>query len=265
MRKMFAVVTLLTMAQAAANPHRPAASYDRIAPVLPTGLHRAVLIFSKTNGWRHIEHIPHSNIVLSNIAYNLGRSSYVTENAAVFNDKQLPRFSVVVLNSASGDFLTREQRASLSRFIARGGGVVALHAAGDGSHTNTWYNDTILGTKYIGHPGAPEQFQKADILINSPRHPIMAGVKLPWSPTDEWYSFNANPADRGMTVIAQIDEKTYHPSPKLAMVIHPIIWINPSKRGRIVYSALGHSPETYDDPNYRRVLVNAVGWAAKLH
>jgi len=66
-----------------------------------------------------------------------------------------------------------------------------------------------------------------------------------------------------MTVLARIDEASYRPGAKLAMGRHPVIWTNPATKGRVVYAALGHAPEAYDDPNYRRILVNAVRWAAQ--
>lgn len=112
---------------------------ETVTPVIPAGLRHAVLIVSKTNGRRHIEHIPHSNAVLADIVRSLSRQAYVTGNAAVFNDEQLRRFAVVVLNSANGDFLRPDQQASFMRFVVRGGGVVALHAAGDDSHTEAQY------------------------------------------------------------------------------------------------------------------------------
>lgn len=263
MRKMLALFALLTMAQSAPDRHLPTPTYDTTAPVLPEGLQDAVLIVSKTNAWRHIEHIPHSNAVLAEIAQSLGRASYVTENAAVFNEEQLKRFSVVVLNSTSGDFLTRDQRRALAKFVARGGGIVALHAAGDSSHTDRWYTDTIIGAEYLGHPLGNDQFQSARIMVDRPDHPAMAGVTLPWSPVDEWYSYAASPAARGMIVLARVDEASYRPGAKLAMGTHPVIWINPSTNGRVFYSALGHSPESYDDPNYRRILANAIRWAGQ--
>jgi len=264
MLRMLGLALLLLSTQAAANsPYLPTPTYDTAPPVLPAGLHKAVLIISKTNAFRHIEHIPHSNEVLSQISASLGRQSFVTENAAVFNDAQLRHFSVVVLNSASGDFLTPGQREAFARFVARGGGVVALHAAGDNSHVAPWYVDTIIGTRFIGHPLGRDQFQPAAITITDPRHPVMAGVQLPWSPRDEWYSFATSPAAKGMTVLARIDEQSYRPG-KIAMgADHPVIWINPQTRGRVVYSALGHTPEAYDDPNYRLILTNAIRWAAK--
>lgn len=263
MYRLLAAIGMLGVAQAAPDPHRPTPRYDNLAPALPRGMDRAVLIVSKTNGWRHIEHIPHSNVVLADIAEALGRPSYTTENAAIFNDEQLWHFSVVVLNSASGDFLTPGQRAALARFVAERGGIVALHAAGDNSHVAPWYVDTIIGTRFTGHPGGSDQFQPARIVVDRPDHPVMAGVKLPWSPTDEWYSFANNPADRGMLVLARIDEATYRPGVGLAMGRHPVIWVNPQAKGRVLYSALGHTPESYDDPNYRRILTNAISWAAR--
>jgi type 1 glutamine amidotransferase len=67
-----------------------------------------------------------------------------------------------------------------------------------------------------------------------------------------------------MKVLARIDEESYRPGDNLAMgKDHPVIWVNPNAGGRVVYSALGHRPEAYDDPNYRRILTNAIGWAAR--
>lgn len=263
MLKTMIVVALLASAQATPDPHKPVPTFDTVAPSLPAGLDHAVLIVSKTNGWRHFEHIAHSNDVLGELARSLGKASYATENGAVFNDEQLRHFSVVVLNSASGEFLTPDQEAAFARFVARGGGVVALHAAGDNSHVDRWYADTIIGTTFIGHPGGDDHIQAARVVIDQPRHPVMQGVTPRWSPRDEWYSFSSNPADRGMSVLASIDEASYRPGAKLTMGVHPVMWVNPRSKGRIFYSALGHDPAAYDDANYRRILLNAIRWAAQ--
>ena len=247
--------------QGTRDPHLPAPTYDSVPPVLPAGLNDAVLIVSKTNGWRHIEHIPHSNAVLAALAKAGGRASFATENAAVFNDAQLARFSVVVLNSASGDYLTDDQKAAFRRWVERGGGVVALHAAGDNSHIWPWYRATIIGAAFTGHPGGTDQFQPARVVIDRPRHPVMRGVAGDWRPVDEWYSYDASPRTSGMTVLARIDEASYRPGEKLAMGgDHPVVWANTRAGGRVVYSAIGHTPEAYDDPRYRRVLANAIRW-----
>ncbi|MDR6788891.1 type 1 glutamine amidotransferase [Sphingomonas sp. BE138] len=264
MLKTLAMILGVALAQATGNPHLPPKVVDTTPPPVPAGLKDAVLIVSKTNGWRHIEHIPHSNEVIAGIARDLGRRSFTTENAAVFNDRDLRRFAVVVLNSASGDFLTPAQQAAFTRFVARGGGVVALHAAGDDSHKEPWYDATIIGTTFIGHPNGDDHIQPARVVVDRPQHPVMAGVTQPWTLSDEYYSFSANPAARGMTVLARVDEGSYRPGAKLAMgAEHPVMWVNPRAKGHVFYSALGHNPEAYDDPNMRRILANAIRWAAK--
>ncbi len=264
MLKSLMMIAMLAAAQAPDNPHLPAPVVDTVAPTLPAGLKGAVLIVSKTNGWRHFEHIPHSNEVLGDIAKQLGRKSFATENAAVFNDRDLSHFAVVVLNSASGNFLSPDQLAAFERFVARGGGVVALHAAGDDSHKEPWYDSTIIGTTFIGHPNGDDHIQTAQVIVDQPQHPVMAGVARTFPLADEWYSFSNDPATRGMTVLARVDEKSYRVGGKLAMgATHPVAWVNPRAKGRVFYSALGHEPAVYDDVNVRRMLTNAVRWAAR--
>lgn len=260
----FAVALMLLAGQAAPDPRRPTPVTDTAPPELPAGLKQAVLIVSKTNGYRHHLQIPHSNTAIGEISREQGRRSFITENAAVFNDRDLARFSVIVLNNVSGDFLSAPQKDAFRRFLDRGGGVVALHSAGDSSHAWPWYLDTILSTKFLGHPGGADQFQAATVNVEAPRHPVMRGVTLPWAPVDEWYSFVRSPRGPGVTVLATIDEASYRPSEKLAMgADHPVIWTSSKTRGRIVFSALGHKAEAYADPNYRRIIANAIRWVGR--
>ena len=91
----------------------------------------------------------------------------------------------------------------------------------------------------------------------------MAGVSSPWTPTDEWYSFAA-PPPASSVVLATLDEASYRPGAKLAMgAHHPIAWARQVGRGRIIFAAPGHVPELYDDPNYRRLIANAIRWVGR--
>jgi len=250
--------------QGAPDPHRPTPVIDTTSPDVPAGLRNGVLIVSKTNAWRHLEHIPHSNRVLADLAGEAGRAAFVTENAAVFTDAALARFRVVILNSASGSFLTVDQRGALDRWLSRGGGLIALHAAADGSHDWPRYRERVIGAAYAGHPGGADQFQAARVIVDQPRHPVMRGVPREWAPIDEWYSYKASPRGGGMAVLARIDEASYRPGAGRAMgADHPIVWTSRWGRGRVVTSTIGHLSAAYDDPVYRRLLANALRWVAR--
>lgn len=268
MLKAMIALALLTAAtgtaQQAPDPYWPKATFDTVPPTLPPGIRDGVLIVTKTNGYRHLDHLPKSTKVLEDIARAAGHASYATGNAAVFNDAQLARFRIVVLNSASGDFLTADQRAAFDRWLAKGGGLVALHSAADNSHVWPEYRARVIGAEFIGHPGGDDQFQRAQVIVEAPRHPVMAGIRLPWNPRDEWYSHRPSPRAGGMTILARIDEASYRPGADLAMGDdHPAVWTSSWGRGRIVTSIIGHLPELYDDPNYRRLIANAVRWVGR--
>lgn len=247
--------------------------YETSPPILPAGLtDKAVLIFSKTNGFRDDAQIKAANAAIANIARENGWSSYVTENGAVFNPAQLKRFRVVVWNSVSGDVLTQAQREAFKTWLEAGGGFVGLHGAGgDPKYAWTWYVDDLIGAQFIGHTMGP-QFQRATILIEDPNHPATRGLGSAWARTDEWYSFAVNPRLKGYHILARLDESSYRPWMRLLPFgrgkdirmgpDHPIVWSHCVGGGRAVYSALGHSPSTYSEPKHLQLIRGAMSWAA---
>jgi type 1 glutamine amidotransferase len=262
MRALAALALLGATGQA--DPHLPPPTYDTVAPTLPAGFRDGVLVFTKTNGWRHIEHLPHSTPVVMEIARGLGRPVFHTENAAVFDPALLARVRVVVLNSSSGDLFTPPQRAAFEAFLRGGGGLVALHAAGgDPEYKWRFYVEQVIGAQFVGHPGGEDHIQRATVRVVAPRHPVVAGLPATWQPRDEWYSFAAPPPEDS-TILVTLDETTYRPSKGQEMgALHPIVWTRRLGRGRIVYSAIGHVPEAYDDPANRRLIRNAIQWAGQ--
>ena len=95
-------------------------TYDKVAPKLPELNQPAILIFSKTNGFRDGNQIATANAALEKIAKDKGWASFTTENAAVFNAEQLAKFKAVIWNSTSGDVLTPEQRTAFKGWIEAG-------------------------------------------------------------------------------------------------------------------------------------------------
>jgi type 1 glutamine amidotransferase len=65
-----------------------------------------------------------------------------------------------------------------------------------------------------------------------------------------------------------LDEASYHPVGRggdLHMGDHPIAWTNCIGKGRMFYSAIGHLPATYSQPQNVAMLEAAIGWSADRH
>jgi type 1 glutamine amidotransferase len=241
--------------------------YERRPPAIPAHLpHPAILVFSKTNGFRHEEAIPAANALFARMARANGWGMVQTENGAAFTPAVLQRFDAVVFNNVSGDVFTPEQRGALRRFIEHGGGFVGVHASGgDFRYRWRWYAEHLIGAQFTGHPGKP-QFQKAVVRIEDRDHPATRNLPAAWSRTDEWYSFERPPRRPGFHVLAAIDERTYDPSmifdKDIAMGSdHPVMWWHCVGKGRVFYSALGHTAASYREPLYSGALEDAVRWA----
>jgi type 1 glutamine amidotransferase len=240
----------------------PTPVMDREPPVLPrfTREH-AVLVFSKTNGWRDDTQIKTANAALQKIVRAKGWDELVSENAAVFNPEALAKFEVIVLNSTSGNIFTDDQRAAFRQWLEKGGGLVALHGAGgDPQYDWKWYVDVIIGAQFIGHTNKP-QFPQGLIRIEDRNHPAMRPLPAEWRREEEWYAFDRVPSGYGTKILARLDESSYDPPREQRMGNHPIIWTRCIDRGRVFYSALGHKAETYSEPLHLQMIDGALSWA----
>lgn len=255
------LLTLQAVPDAPPDPRRPTPTFDSVPPALPALSRPAVLIVSKTNGYRH-DSIAEAVPAIERLVKARGWSSFATENAAVFNPQQLAKFDVIVFANASGDIYTPEQRGAFQAWIAKGGGFVGLHSAGDGSHPG-WFVKMRGNGTFIGHPGGADQFQAADLAVSDRRHPATRHLPQRWRWTDEYYSWDAPPA-ADAHILARLDESTLRLEPKYRMGEgHALIWWRCEGRARIFYSGLGHKAEAWSDPAHLRMIGGAIGWAAR--
>ena len=242
--------------------------YETEAPVIPADLPRpAILVFSKTNAFRHEEAIPAAAAMFETMARTRGWGIFQTENGAAFSPEILEQFDAVIFSNASGDLFTPDQRAAFQAFVEGGGGYVGIHAAGDNSHVAwPWYMSNIIGTTFTGHPMDP-QFQQATIRVENRTHPATAHLGETWNRTDEWYSFDASPRSvAGVNILATLDESTYSQKGMFGSEYkmgadHPIMWWRCAGQGRVLYSALGHTAASFTEAENVAVLTGAVEWA----
>lgn len=271
LRNLIVLAVAATQVPPSAVPQRdprnwPTPVMDTAAHALPKLRPGAVLVLSKTNGFRDPEQIDAAKKVLTDLVRKQGRDVFETENAAVMNPRDLARFGTVVFNSTSGNIFDEGQRAAFKAWVERGGGVVLLHGAGgDPKYDWNWWPEVLIGAQFIGHTGRPKQFQQATIDVIDRGHPATRGLPAKWVRTEEWYSFDRIPSGNGTRILATLDETTYEPFPERVRMgkPHPIIWTRCIGRGRVIFSALGHKAETYAEPLHQVLISGAIRWAGR--
>jgi cytochrome c len=213
----------------------------------------AVLVFSKTEGFRH-DSIPAGISAIRQQGQQRGFSVDVSEDAATFTDDSLLKYKSVVFLSTTGDVLNPAQQAAFERFIRRGGGFVGVHSAADTEYDWPFYGE-LVGAYFAGHP----DIQTAIVQIEDSGHPTATSLPRPWTRRDEWYNFNRNPRGR-VTVLATLDERSYTGGTMPSD--HPIIWHHTFEGGRAYYTGGGHTAESFAETPFVEHLGKAIQWTA---
>lgn len=239
---------------------------DALRVSLPKGKRPRLLVFEKINGFRDVPSVNAAHAALADMAARKGWAIIFTDKGGAFTPATLAKFDAVIWNNISGDVLTLPQRSAFQNYLSKGGGYIGLHgSAGDPVYFWNWYPDELIGARFAGHPMNP-QFQEARITAN-PDHPIAKGLPAEWRMTDEWYSFKTSPRAAGAQVVLSLDESTYSRQGRFGEPLdmgadHPLAWTKCIGKGRMFYSAIGHLPETYSQPQNVLLMENAILWAA---
>lgn len=211
----------------------------------------SVLIFSKTNGFRHAS-IPAGIAAIKKLGAENGFNVEATEDSLAFNDNNLKKFAALIFVSPTGTVFGPSEEHALQTYIRNGGGFVGVHAATDCEYNWQWYGD-LVGGYFKSHP----KQQEAKFLVVDKNHP--ATMKLPdtWTRFDELYNFKY--LSPSIKVLIKIDEKSYTGGENGDN--HPMSWYHDYDGGRAFYTALGHTDESYSDPVYLGHLLGGIQYA----
>ena len=218
------------------------------------GVSQRVLVFTRTEGFRH-DAIPAAVGALREIAAVRGLDVRATEDPAAFHPDSLADVAAVVFLLTSGDVLDGPAERALQTYVEGGGGWLGVHSAADTEYDWAWYGE-LVGAYFDSHP----EVQQTALDVAAADHPATRGLPGRWTRTDEWYNFRAAPS--GVTVLLRLDESSYRGG--TMGPDHPAAWAHAVGQGRALYTALGHTAESYAEPLFRAHLDGALCWAARL-
>ena len=217
-----------------------------------------VLVFSKTLGYRHAS-ITNGVAAILGLGRKNGFAVDATEDSSVFTATNLARYATVVFLSATGDVLSPEKESAFKSYVLDGGGFVAIHGAVFGPLACEdkwgWYGEMFCCAFTNHSKGAVP----AVVHIEDDSIPSVAGLPAQWGRTDEWYNFTGTP--RGCArVLATVDETTY--AGGSMGKDHPVVWCRRVGKGRMWYTAMGHTESSFAEPLFQKHLLGGILLAA---
>ena len=233
------------------------------------------LVFSRTVGFRHGDSIPLGNKMLAAQYKAAGLEVDLSEDPAVFTTENLVKYQSVAFMSTTGDIMmpvlakdaSKEQKEAAAQVAAArrlafqtwfeaGGSYVGVHAASDAGPAEKywpWYAK-MVGGQFAGHPAQ----QVAVLHVVDKEHLATKHLPVDWKRKDEWYNFKNLAADNHVLLV--IDETTYKGGNTKPGETHPMSWCKNVGKGRMFYTALGHTKESFAEAEFIQHVNGGLLW-----
>lgn len=182
-----------------------------------------------------------------------GLKTLVNPHPKAFRPNMLKQIDVLVLYDSVSE-VPEAQRTILRQYLESGKGLVLVHHAIIDFPEWEWWWKEVMGGLYLLKP--------MDGKVSSFQHDVWLDVK----------KVGDHPVTRGVGDFRILDEtyKNMWISPEAKVLLRvdhptsdgPVAWISPYSKARVVYLQLGHGREAHVDPNFQRLLRNAIRWSA---
>lgn len=253
-------LAMLALAQTTA---RPAPSRDKQVHL------KRILVIGQTKGWEH-DSVSDGMVAI----YNMGRESGLWEailrtdtelitkkDLGGRNTKNLDFFDAIVFVSTTGELdLDDNQKKDMMSFIKDDGkGFVGVHAALDTNYKWPQYGE-MIGGWFDQHPWMTFN---APIINEAPDFPAVSHFPHAFTKWDEIYQPKEWSRDK-VNVLLSLDPSklNYENNPRIHRTDHDfaVAWSKIYGKGRVFYSSLGHTQESWSDSDIRKMYFEAIKW-----
>ncbi len=288
---LVAATALWVVAQNPATEQAPPGALEKISAALPDKPYatpkkpRKILVFSKTNGFRHAS-IPTGKLALEQMgAKTAAFDVTISDDLANFQIDTLNTFDAVCfLNTTNEVFLPHPEefknltdvekqaatalsaqlQENLMKFVKSGKGFIGIHAATDTCYDWPEYGKMINGY-FDGHPWNADRNVSIKVEPGQENHPLVAmfgGKNLEFP--EEIYQHKDPYDSKSVHMLLRLDtEKTDMTVQGIKRTDQDfgISWARHWGEGRVFYSSLGHNHEIYWHPLVLRHFLAGIQWA----
>jgi hypothetical protein len=228
---------------------------------------KQLLVLGEEKGYRH-ESVSHAMATIERLGQETGfwdtvirtDTEVLTKKRLEYNAKNLNDFDAVLFFTAGELEMDTQQKADLLAFVHDDGkGFVGVHAA---TITFTEWPEygKMIGGYFDEHPWGTFD---APIVVEDPIFPGMQAWPPAFSLRDEIYQIRNFSRD-GLRVLMRLDAgKLDLSNPKVHRTDRDfaVTWAKMYGKGRVYYTSLGHVKENWDNPQFQKMLIEAIKWA----
>lgn len=228
--------------------------------------------------------IPYGEAALKAIGETTGAFKPIaSDDLAMFAPENIRQFDAIVLNNASGPWITPTAedlskealkkhgadaaaveavlRKSFLDFVENGGGVVGIHYAVAANRHWPAFKE-LFGATFTGHPWNEE----IGVTVEDPTHPLVAAFGgKDFRLADEIYEYGP-PFDRAsVRVLLSLDPASSNMGVRW---IHrkdndfALAWVKSHGKGRVFNTSFGHVTQLYFNPQVLQFYLDAIQFAA---
>ena len=215
-----------------------------------------VLVITGGHGF---EHAPFYDVfnALQNITYDTVAQPQANELIA---SPDVNKYDVLVFYDMVDSILPAQQQAYIN-LLNKGKAMIFLH------HSLVSYQNwpefiKIVGGQYHTSPVVVngdtlranyEHDVTIPVKVEDKQHPVTSGIN-DFEILDEVYG--------GVEILPTVKPLLSTTQPKS---MHYVAWINHYGNSDVLYIQLGHGPAAYSNPNYRKLIQQAIEWSAAHH
>jgi type 1 glutamine amidotransferase len=178
----------------------------------------------------------------------------VETSTKAFAQADLGRFDLIV-PMITMSTIEKEEVVALCAAVRAGSGLAGCHGMMCDAFRNETEYQFMTGGQWVSHPG-----NIIDYTVNITRRddPIMAGIAdFPYK--SEQYYMHVDPSNEVLATTTFTDEHFEG----ISGVVMPVVWKRRYGKGRVFYSALGHTADEFAVPQMRSIFESGLLWAAR--
>jgi uncharacterized protein len=204
-------------------------------------------------GWEG--HTPErSSAVVRGLLERNGFAVRVETSTSAYADPAIAELDLIV-PMVTMSTIEKQEVENLCAAVRGGVGLGGFHGTMCDAFRNETEYQFMTGGQWVAHPGDIIDYR---VNISKPGDPVMQGIG-DFDYRSEQYYMHVDPANEVLATTTFSGEHCGW----VKGVVMPVVWKKKYGKGRVFYSALGHTADEFAVPQMRAIVERGLLWAAR--